>query len=89
MVVHPFEPVTVSVYKPGFVTVSVAPVPSGVDPFDQAKVPVPIPVRVIDVTLQFSSLPGAVIEAVGATMFCVITWLAVSVHPKVLVTVTI
>jgi hypothetical protein len=71
--VHPFVPVTVTVYVPGVVTASVAFVPTIVVPFDHEYVPPPVAVSVILVVEQVNTVvDGAVIAAAGAVVFCVI-----------------
>ena len=71
--VHPFVPVTVTVYVPGAVTTSVALVPTIVVPLDHEYVPPPVAVRVILVVVQFNTVVGGVvIAAAGAVIFCVI-----------------
>jgi hypothetical protein len=71
--VHPFVPVTVTVYVPGVVTTSAALVPTTVVPLDHEYVPPPVAVSVILVVVQFNTVVDrVVIAAAGAVIFCVI-----------------
>jgi hypothetical protein len=75
---------------PGAFTASVAFVPTTLVPFDQEYVPPPVALKVIVGLVQVSTLVvGAVIEAFGTVMFCVITCDAVAVQPIEDVTVTV
>ena len=88
--VHPFAPVTVTVYVPGVVTDKVALVPTTAVPLDQEYVPPPVAVKEIEVVAQVKTLVvGAVIAAVGNAVLCVMICEAVAVQPFAPVTVTV
>ena len=72
--VQPFAAVTVTVYAPGVVTLSVELVPTTADPFDHEYVPPPVAVKAIVVVVHVKiRVLGGLIVAVGGTAFCVIT----------------
>lgn len=83
VVLHPFAPVTVTVYVPGLVTFKVAAEPRMVVPLDQEYVPPPEAVKAMEVRLQLSSLAFGALEmaAIGAAIVCVIVTLEVAVQP--------
>jgi hypothetical protein len=83
VVLHPFAPVTVTVYVPGLVTFKVAADPRMVVPFDQEYVPPPVAVKAMEVRLHVSSLAFGALEmaAIGAAIVCVIVTLEVAVQP--------
>ena len=84
-VVHPFDPVTVTQYVPGALTVCVAPVMPPVHIY----VPPPVAVNAILGTLHVKVVLGlAVIPAVGIVPFWNIVIHELEVHPFVPVTVT-
>jgi hypothetical protein len=86
--VHPFEPVTVTVYVPALIIVAFALLPN--PPVHAYEAP-PVAVTLIDVLVHVKvSLPVLfVIPAVGAVVFWVTVMLDVAIHPSALVTVTV
>ena len=84
--VHPLAAVTVTVYVPGALTDVVAVVALVLHKY----VPPPVAVKLMLVVEQVNSVVvGGVIPAVGATVFCVIVIVSVSVQPLTAVTVTV
>ena len=85
--------VAVTVYVPGAVMFNPAEVPTTLDPSDQEYVSPPVAVTLIEVLVQVNSVTPApvllVMTAVGCTMFCVITTLAVDEQLLPSVTVTV
>lgn len=90
LAVHPLAAVTVTEYKPGVVTVSVAFVPMAVVPFSQVYVPPPVAVNeIVGFVHVRIAVAGGIIVAFGGVVFCVMDCIAVEVHPFGLVTVTV
>ena len=80
---HPFKPVTVSVYVPGVVMVVVLVVETVVELLDQVYVLPPLPLSVMDGVLQVSTCVFGLVKitAVGFEISCVIAMLVVAVQP--------
>jgi len=88
--VQPFAAVTVTVYVPAAVTLSVEFVPTIAVPLDQEYVPPPVAEsEILGVVHVTTVVVGAVITADGLVVFCVIVRLAVAVQPFPPVTVTV
>jgi hypothetical protein len=87
--VHPFEPVTVTVYVPGRLTFNMALDPTFVVPFDQTYEAPPVAVKAILVVPHVRMVVvGGVMAAVGEIIFCVTTDDVEVEHPFDPVTVT-
>lgn len=88
VLVQPFVPVTVTVYVPACVTVTLAFVPK---PPVHWYVPPPVAVRLTLVVAQPKTVEPVlfVIPAFGGVVFSVIMTEAVAVHPSDPVTVTV
>jgi hypothetical protein len=90
LAVHPLAAVTVTEYKPGVETVSVAFVPMAFVPFSQVYVPPPVALNeIVGFVHVRIAVAGGIIVAFVGVVFCVMECTAVDVHPFGLVTVTV